>query len=106
MADYTCDASALDEGGMETLSSSMRPALSNRRQGATHAMRLRTNSLPALDIATLVHPQTNLRSHEQSGPRLITGGEGIYVRDESGARLIEAAAGLWCASLGFGVERL
>ena len=51
-------------------------------------------------------PFTNLRKHEAEGPLVITGGQGIYVQDESGKEYIEALAGLWCASLGFGEERL
>jgi 4-aminobutyrate--pyruvate transaminase len=58
------------------------------------------------DIAYQLHPFTNLRKHEAEGPLVITGGHGIYVQDESGREYIEALAGLWCASLGFGEERL
>ena len=58
------------------------------------------------DIAYQLHPFTNLRKHESEGPLVITGGRGIYVQDESGREYIEALAGLWCASLGFGEERL
>jgi 4-aminobutyrate--pyruvate transaminase len=58
------------------------------------------------DIAYQLHPFTNLRKHESEGPLVITGGRGIYVHDEQGREYIEALAGLWCASLGFGEERL
>src|SRR5262245_55819673 len=58
------------------------------------------------DIAYQLHPFTNLRKHEADGPLGITGGRGIYVQDETGREYIEALAGLWCASLGFGEERL
>ena len=64
------------------------------------------NSPHAVDVATLVHPQTNLRRHLDVGPTIYTEGRGIYVRDDSGKEFLEGAAGLWCASLGFGVERL
>ncbi len=64
------------------------------------------NSLHALDVASLVHPQSNLRTHLEVGPTIITRGKGIFVYDEDGREFLEAAAGLWCASLGFGVERL
>jgi len=64
------------------------------------------NSPHARDIASFVHSQTNLKLHEEIGPTLITRGEGIYVFDEAGNRYIEGVAGLWCASLGFGHERL
>src|SRR3989442_4112620 len=50
--------------------------------------------------------QTNLRRHQQEGPLVIARGEGCRVFDDSGRDYIEAVAGLWCASLGFGSERL
>ncbi|WJR79158.1 aminotransferase [Bradyrhizobium sp. NP1] len=65
-----------------------------------------SNSLHVRDVASLVHPQTNLRKHVESGPRIFTRGEGIHVYDDAGKKYLEAAAGLWCASLGFGNERL
>lgn len=58
------------------------------------------------DIAFQLHPYTNLRKHEAEGPLVMTSGRGIYVYDERGQEYIEAMAGLWCASLGFGEERL
>ena len=64
------------------------------------------NSLHALDIASLVHPQSNLRNHVETGPTIFTKGNGIFVYDDDGREYLEGAAGLWCASLGFGVERL
>jgi 4-aminobutyrate--pyruvate transaminase len=69
-------------------------------------MQLRSNSLFARDVATLIHPQTNLRKHLESGPSIFTRGENVYVFDDAGTKYLEGAAGLWCASLGFGVERL
>ncbi|MFT4115377.1 aminotransferase [Bradyrhizobium sp.] len=65
-----------------------------------------SNSLHVRDVASLVHPQTNLRKHVEIGPRIFTRGDGIYIEDDSGKRFLEGAAGLWCASLGFGNERL
>jgi 4-aminobutyrate---pyruvate transaminase len=64
------------------------------------------NSLAARDVASLVHMQTNLRRHQQEGPLVVVRGEGAHVFDDSGRDYIEAIAGLWCASLGFGSERL
>jgi len=65
-----------------------------------------SNSLHVRDVASLVHPQTNLRKHVEVGPNIFTRGDGVYVQDDSGKRFLEGAAGLWCASLGFGNERL
>src|SRR5438105_1503823 len=64
------------------------------------------NSPHARDIAAVLHPQTNARRHLEIGPRIITRGEGIYVYDDTGQAFMEGAAGLWCASLGFGNVRL
>ena len=64
------------------------------------------NSPASRDIAYLVHPYTNLASHRQSGPMIITRGQGVRVYDDAGRGYIEGLAGLWCTSLGFGEERL
>jgi len=64
------------------------------------------NSVQARDIASLVHPQTNLAVHQEIGPQVMTGGSGISITDDSGQTFIDAAAGLWCASLGYASERL
>jgi 4-aminobutyrate---pyruvate transaminase len=64
------------------------------------------NSPAARDIASLVHMQTNLRKHQDEGPLIMTRGNGCRITDDSGRDYIEAVAGLWCASLGFGSERL
>ena len=64
------------------------------------------NSIQARDIASLVHPQTNLARHLEEGPQVIERGQGIYVWDDSGQQFLDAAAGLWCASLGYASERL
>ena len=58
------------------------------------------------DIATSIHPYTNLKLHETEGPIVITEGEGVFVRDENGKSYLEGLAGLWCASLGFSERRL
>jgi 4-aminobutyrate---pyruvate transaminase len=60
----------------------------------------------ARDIATQLHPYTNLKAHQSEGPMVITEGDGVFVRDENGKSYIEALAGLWCVSLGFSERRL
>jgi 4-aminobutyrate--pyruvate transaminase len=69
-------------------------------------MEHRPNSLAARDIASVLHPYTNLKTHPDVGPLVITGGDGVHVQDEDGNRYIEAMAGLWCTSLGFNEPRL
>ena len=64
------------------------------------------NSPAARDIASVLHPYTNLATHLENGPMIIERGKGIYVYDDSGKEYIEGLAGLWCTALGFGVEEL
>ncbi len=64
------------------------------------------NSVQARDIASIVHPQTNLVQHLEQGPMVIERGQGCYVYDDNGTQFLDAAAGLWCASLGYASERL
>jgi len=69
-------------------------------------MSQRPNSLQARDIASLVHPYTNLKVHEGAGPLVMKRGRGIHVYDDEGKEYIEGLASLWYASLGFSEERL
>jgi len=66
----------------------------------------RGNSAASRDIASQLHPYTNLKKHETEGPLVLNEGRGVYVTDENGKRYIEGMAGLWCTSLGYGEERL
>ncbi len=64
------------------------------------------NSPSARDIAYLVHPYTNLKTHQKDGPLVVRDGKGIWITDDAGNNYIEGLAGLWCTSLGFSEERL
>ena len=64
------------------------------------------NSTVARDIAYSVHPYTNLKRHQETGPLVIARGQGVRVYDEEGNGYIEGLSGLWCTSLGFSEERL
>jgi 4-aminobutyrate--pyruvate transaminase len=58
------------------------------------------------DVTYGIHPYTNLARHAEDGPSIMTHGHGITVTDAEGNDYIEAMAGLWCTSLGFGEEEL
>jgi len=64
------------------------------------------NSTAQRDIETLIHPYTNLKVHQNTGPLVISRGEGVRVFGEDGTPYIEAMAGLWCTSLGWSEKRL
>jgi len=58
------------------------------------------------DVNSVLHPYTNLVKFRESGPMVIERGKGVRVFDESGKDYIEAMAGLWCTSLGWGENEL
>ncbi|NRA87168.1 MAG: aminotransferase class III-fold pyridoxal phosphate-dependent enzyme [Rhizobiales bacterium] len=58
------------------------------------------------DIKFHLHSQTNPVLHETTGAMVFTHGENCHVFEKGGRKLIDAMAGLWCASLGFSNERL
>lgn len=49
---------------------------------------------------------SHLGSLDTHGPQIITGGDGIYVYDNTGKKYIEGNSGLWNAAFGFNNERL
>jgi 4-aminobutyrate--pyruvate transaminase len=65
-----------------------------------------SNSLADADIAHTMHPNTNLRQHEHTGPLVIDRGDGIRVYDDRGKEYIEGLAGLWSVAVGFSEPRL
>jgi 4-aminobutyrate--pyruvate transaminase len=64
------------------------------------------NTLNQSDRQYALHPFTNLSTHQKDGPFIIEKGDGVYVWDDQGNRLLEGMAGLWCTSLGFSEQRL
>src|SRR5258708_8994153 len=64
------------------------------------------NSAAARDIANVLHPYTDLKTHLEVGPIVVSHGKGVRVWDDTGKEYIQGVAGLWCAALGFNNERL
>jgi 4-aminobutyrate--pyruvate transaminase len=62
--------------------------------------------LDSADLAHVLHPNTNLAALHRSGPLVLVRGEGVRVFDNHGRSYIEAMAGLWCTTLGYGDEEL
>jgi len=61
-------------------------------------------SLDAIDRAHLIHPVSAWRTHEQRGPTVLSSGQGSWLTDAQGHRLLDAFAGLWCVNVGYGQE--
>ncbi len=58
------------------------------------------------DSAHHLHPFTDHRALAGKGARIIERGDGIYVWDTEGERLLDAMSGLWCVNVGYGRREL
>jgi L-2,4-diaminobutyrate transaminase len=69
---------------------------------------LRNDQLDQWDRAHFFHPSTNLGqfARGEMPNRIITGGEGVYIHDRDGAKLLDAFAGLYCVNVGYGRKEI
>lgn len=67
---------------------------------------LSKGELKRMDINNLLHPIVSLREHEETGPRIIVEGDGIYVRDIDGRKILDGFAGLWNVVVGHGRKEI
>ena len=65
---------------------------------------LKNDQLDQWDRENFFHPSTHLAQHArgESPTRVITGGDGVYIEDRNGTRLLDAFAGLYCVNVGYG----
>ena len=61
-----------------------------------------TRAIQALDTAHYLHPFTDFKSLASHGARVMVKGDGIYLWDSEGKRLIDGMSGLWCVNAGYG----
>lgn len=59
-----------------------------------------------LDALHHLHPFTNHKSMRASGARVIVKGEGPYIWDSEGHRILDGMAGLWTTNVGYGRTEL
>lgn len=62
--------------------------------------------LQALDAAHHLHPFNDNALLAKRGTRVLSRGEGVYVWDDQGNKLLDAFAGLWCVNIGYGRSEL
>ena len=67
---------------------------------------LPTAELQALDAAHHMHPFTSDGQLAKRGVRVITGADGIWLKDSEGNRILDGMAGLWCVNVGYGRHEL
>ena len=70
----------------------------------TQTKGLVNDQLAAWDRDHLLHPTTHTAQHARGDVpgRIITGGDGVYVTDRDGNRLLDAFAALYCVNAGYG----
>ncbi|MEM1288614.1 MAG: aspartate aminotransferase family protein [Pseudomonadota bacterium] len=60
------------------------------------------------DREHFMHPSTHLAQHArgESPSRIVTGGDGVFIQDRDGNRLLDAFAGLYCVNVGYGRQEI
>ncbi|MFC5551465.1 aspartate aminotransferase family protein [Massilia aerilata] len=61
-----------------------------------------TRALQALDSAHYLHPFTDHGALRERGARVMVRGDGVYLWDSEGRKLIDGMSGLWCVNVGYG----
>jgi L-2,4-diaminobutyrate transaminase len=65
---------------------------------------LTNDQLAQWDRDCFFHPSTHLAqfARGEAAQRIVTGGEGVFIEDRDGNRLLDAFAGLYCVNVGYG----
>lgn len=61
-----------------------------------------TAAIQQLDSAHYLHPFTDFQDLASKGARVIVRGEGIYLWDSQGKKIVDGMSGLWCVNVGYG----
>jgi taurine-pyruvate aminotransferase len=59
-----------------------------------------------LDLESLWYPMRQHRGIEAEPPRQFVSGDGVYLTDIHGERVLDGVAGIWCVNVGYGREEL
>ena len=65
-----------------------------------------TRAVQTKDSANYMHPFTDTKELAEKGARVIVKGEGIYVWDSEGKKILDGMSGLWCVNVGYGRKEL
>jgi putrescine---pyruvate transaminase len=65
-----------------------------------------TKAIQAKDAAHYLHPFTDFKALTAKGSRVMVRGDGIYIWDSEGNKIIDGMSGLWNVSLGYGRTEL
>ena len=65
-----------------------------------------THAIQALDSAHYMHPFTEHKALAAKGARVMVKGEGIWLWDSEGNKILDGMSGLWCVNVGYGRKEL
>jgi putrescine aminotransferase len=78
----------------------------NTAADTTASNSVNTALIQTLDREHFLHPFTDFKDLAARGSRVIIRGEGIYVWDSEGQKMLDAMSGLWCVNVGYGRKEL
>ena len=61
-----------------------------------------TKAIQKLDSAHYLHPFTDFKDLNEKGARVMVRGDGIYIWDSEGNKVLDGMSGLWCVNVGYG----
>ena len=61
-----------------------------------------TRAIQQLDSAHYLHPFTDHNALAERGARVMVRGDGIYLWDSEGNKILDGMSGLWCVNIGYG----
>ena len=61
-----------------------------------------TKAIQKLDSAHYLHPFTDFKELNEKGARVMVRGDGIYIWDSEGKKILDGMSGLWCVNVGYG----
>lgn len=70
------------------------------------ALRFSTANWQELDKSYHLHPFTDLHRYAETGGRIISQAEHIYIRDSDGHEMLDGMSGLWCCNLGYSQPKI
>ncbi len=72
------------------------------KQAAASPALFDTKAIQKLDSAHYLHPFTDFKDLNAKGARVVVRGDGIYLWDSEGNKILDGMSGLWCVNVGYG----
>ncbi|NBV15275.1 aspartate aminotransferase family protein [Janthinobacterium sp.] len=61
-----------------------------------------TAAIQQMDSAHYLHPFTDFQELASKGARVMVRGDGVYLWDSQGRKIVDGMSGLWCVNVGYG----